>query len=62
MFSSSDIVVLVLLIGSVIFIWVARRSSADHRQDASRTHDTDESPSSAEQMATHDETNKHPQP
>jgi len=61
MLTPSDIAVLVLLVGSGIFIWIARRSSLDHRKDTSRTHDYNESPPSAEQMETHDETNKHTQ-
>jgi hypothetical protein len=61
MLTPSDIAVLVLLVGSGIFIWIARRSSLDHPKDTPRTHDYNESPPSAEQMETHDETNKHTQ-
>jgi hypothetical protein len=60
MFTPSDFVVLILIVGSGIFIWVARRSSLKHRKDGT-THDYDESPTSAEQMQTHDETNNHTQ-
>lgn len=48
MFTPSDIVIFILLAGSVIFIWIARRSSPDHQKDISRGHDR-EAESSAEQ-------------
>jgi len=55
MFTPSDIVVLILLAGSVILIWIARRASFAHREDVPKAHDH-ESPCSAEQMELHGET------
>lgn len=39
MFTSSDIVVLILIIVSGILIWIARSSRAIHRKDVPNTHD-----------------------
>ena len=58
MFTLSDIIVLIMLVGSGILIWVARRSNSVYSGDASKAHDQ-ESSSVAEQMEIHDETNNH---
>jgi hypothetical protein len=57
MFAPSDILVLLLLVGSVILILIARISSSDHRKDTSSGHDHETQPS-AEQKETHNETNE----
>jgi hypothetical protein len=57
MLTANDILILILLVGSGIFIWVVRNSSSDHRTDKSIAHDL-EIPPSAEQKETHDETNE----
>jgi len=49
MFTPSDIVVLVLIVGSVILIWMARSSRSGHRDEESKPH-THETPPSPEQM------------
>ena len=58
MFTPSDIVVLILLVGSGILIWIARRASLAQREDTAKTHDH-EHPPSVEQKETHGETNNH---
>jgi cytoskeletal protein RodZ len=58
MFTPSDIVVLILLAGSAILIWIARRASFAHREDAPKPHDH-ESPCSAEHLEVHGETKNH---
>lgn len=56
MFTPSDIVVLILLVGSGILIWIARRASFAQREDAANAHDHERTPS-VEQMETRGETN-----
>lgn len=56
MFTPSDIVIFILLVGSVIFIWIARRSSPTYKKDAPKT-PHQEIPPPAGQMGTHGETN-----
>lgn len=58
MFTPSDIFVLILLAGSVILIWIARRSSFADRKDARSAHDR-ETPPSTEQRESHGETKTH---
>lgn len=58
MFTPSDIVVFILLIGSGILIWIARRSNSTYQKDAPSDHDH-ENPPSAEQMESLCETNNH---
>lgn len=58
MFTPTDIVILILLVASVVFIWIARRSSFNHGTDESRTHDL-EAPPSAERKETQGKTNEH---
>lgn len=55
MFTSSDIVVLILIIVSGILVWIARSSRVIHRKDVPNTHDR-ETPLAADQTGTDGET------
>ena len=58
MLTPSDIVILILLVVSGVFIWIARKSSSNQRTDASHSHDHEARPST-EQNEVHGKTNEH---
>lgn len=61
MFTPSDIVVLILLVGSGILIWIARRPGLSHPKDTPAPQDHD-SPSSVEQLEVKGESDHHTGP